>query len=178
MFLAVFALALYLIFVFLAVFSQKTAISIYGFATTSIPSFFLYYTYNAPDVALTEIAIGSFLTLFLFYQVHIQATNHRSISVKVNIYKKMHNAIEAIPVAITCIMIFFLMIYMGYILESISNTSEYSKYYNENAYSETGISNTVTAILASYRAFDTLGETLIIAVASFGVATILKRKTI
>ncbi len=44
-------------------------------------------------------------------------------------------------------------------------------YYLENAYKETHTDNTVTAVLADYRAFDTLGETLVVFVA--GVACVL-----
>lgn len=43
--------------------------------------------------------------------------------------------------------------------------------YIEGAYAETGSSNMVTAILADYRGYDTLGETVVIFTA--GMATLL-----
>ncbi|OEF97862.1 hydrogen gas-evolving membrane-bound hydrogenase subunit E [Desulfuribacillus alkaliarsenatis] len=44
-----------------------------------------------------------------------------------------------------------------------------SPYYIEKAYEDTGASNLVTAVLISYRGFDTLGETIVIFIA--GIAT-------
>ena len=41
--------------------------------------------------------------------------------------------------------------------------------------SETGIPNVVTAVLASYRGYDTLGETTVIFTAGIGVLLLLKR---
>jgi multicomponent Na+:H+ antiporter subunit B len=40
---------------------------------------------------------------------------------------------------------------------------------------ETGIPNVVTSTLASYRAFDTLGETVVVFTAGIGVLVLLKR---
>jgi len=47
--------------------------------------------------------------------------------------------------------------------------------YIEKAYKETGSPNLVTAVLADYRSFDTLGETTVIFIA--GAATILILRT-
>ena len=41
---------------------------------------------------------------------------------------------------------------------------------------ETGIPNAVTSVLASYRGFDTLGETTVILTAGIGVLALLRRK--
>lgn len=50
-----------------------------------------------------------------------------------------------------------------------------ANYYLENAPIETGIPNVVTSILASYRSYDTLGETFVIFTAAIGVLTIIGR---
>lgn len=47
--------------------------------------------------------------------------------------------------------------------------------YIERGYEETGSKNFVTAVLADYRAFDTLGEAIVIFTA--GVATVLTLRT-
>jgi multicomponent Na+:H+ antiporter subunit B len=47
------------------------------------------------------------------------------------------------------------------------------KYYIENSLEETGVQNAVTAILASYRGYDTLGETYVIFTAGLAVLLIL-----
>ena len=73
-----------------------------------------------------------------------------------------------------CIAIFCILLYAALMLDEISSLKSYSIYYNLNTFEDTHISNTVTAILASYRGFDTFGETLIIATSSFGLLGILK----
>jgi len=47
-------------------------------------------------------------------------------------------------------------------------------YYLERAVVETNVPNIVTAILADYRGFDTLGETIVIFTAGIGVLLLLK----
>ena len=46
----------------------------------------------------------------------------------------------------------------------------------ENTLNDTGVINTVTAILASYRGFDTMGEVVVIFTAGVGVLCLLKRE--
>ncbi len=47
-------------------------------------------------------------------------------------------------------------------------------YYLENSISDTGAPNVVTSVLASYRGFDTLGETVVIFTAGIAVLLLLK----
>ncbi len=47
--------------------------------------------------------------------------------------------------------------------------------YIQSALPDIGIENIVTAILASYRGFDTLGETVVIFTAGISVALLLRR---
>ena len=49
------------------------------------------------------------------------------------------------------------------------------RYLNE-AVRETGVPNVVTAVLASYRGFDTLGETTVVFTAGAGVVALLRRR--
>lgn len=48
--------------------------------------------------------------------------------------------------------------------------------YIDNVVGETGVPNAVTAVLASYRGFDTLGETTVIFTAGIGVLMLLRRR--
>ena len=48
--------------------------------------------------------------------------------------------------------------------------------YIEQGYSETNTPNMVTAVLADYRGFDTLGETVVIFTAALGVILILRTR--
>ena len=48
--------------------------------------------------------------------------------------------------------------------------------YLEGAMKETGVPNVVTAVLASYRGYDTLGETVVVFTAGIGVIALLRRR--
>jgi multicomponent Na+:H+ antiporter subunit B len=48
--------------------------------------------------------------------------------------------------------------------------------YLEGAVKETGVPNVVTAVLASYRGYDTLGETVVVFTAGIGVIALLRRR--
>ncbi len=52
--------------------------------------------------------------------------------------------------------------------------SESTEYYLENAASETGVTNIVAAILTDYRAFDTLGETIVLFTSIVAVVSVLR----
>lgn len=133
-------------------------------------TFFLFYIYNAADVALTEISIGVFITFFFFYVVH-----SKTVSIKITPKGiQLRKIMIATAIGLVCLAMFCILLYMSFMLDDISTVTNYSEYYNTQTYKETHIANTVTAILASYRAFDTLGETVIIAISSFGVLMTLK----
>lgn len=48
--------------------------------------------------------------------------------------------------------------------------------YLQDAMKETGVPNVVTAVLASYRGYDTLGETTVVFTAGAGVVALLRRR--
>jgi multicomponent Na+:H+ antiporter subunit B len=48
--------------------------------------------------------------------------------------------------------------------------------YLASAVKETGVPNVVTAVLASYRGYDTLGETVVVFTAGIGVIALLRRR--
>lgn len=48
--------------------------------------------------------------------------------------------------------------------------------YLKEAVNETGVPNVVTAVLASYRGYDTLGETTVVFTAGIGVIALLRRR--
>lgn len=48
--------------------------------------------------------------------------------------------------------------------------------YLEQSLKETGVPNVVTAVLASYRGYDTLGETTVVFTAGAGVVALLRRR--
>lgn len=52
--------------------------------------------------------------------------------------------------------------------------NETTEYYMNNAASETGVTNIVAAILTDYRAFDTLGETIVLFTSIVAVVSVLR----
>jgi multicomponent Na+:H+ antiporter subunit B len=59
--------------------------------------------------------------------------------------------------------------------ESAAGTPNAANYYVENAYEDTEAPNMVTATLADYRGYDTLGETTVIFAAGIACLLILRR---
>ena len=59
---------------------------------------------------------------------------------------------------------------------SPSNTQNASSYYIRNAYKDTHTPNMVTAILADYRSYDTLGEETVILTAGLICFLLLRKK--
>ena len=59
--------------------------------------------------------------------------------------------------------------------ESVVGSPNAAAYYVENAYEDTDTPNMVTATLADYRSFDTLGETVVVFAAGLACALILRR---
>lgn len=59
---------------------------------------------------------------------------------------------------------------------NIAVTSEVTRYYIDHAYHEAGVKNVVTAVLASYRGFDTLGEAVVVYSAGVGLLVVLRRE--
>jgi multisubunit Na+/H+ antiporter MnhB subunit len=54
--------------------------------------------------------------------------------------------------------------------------SEVSQYYLDNAVEDTGATNVISAILADYRLFDTLGETIVLFASIVAVVSTLRKK--
>ena len=52
--------------------------------------------------------------------------------------------------------------------------SDVTVYYIENSLRETGATNLIAAILADYRAFDTLGETIVLFTSIVAVVSVLR----
>lgn len=153
--------------VFYAIFSKRTSVAIIAYAMVSVALLMLYYSYNAADVGLTEISIGAFISFFYFYTTHS----------KTNIHSDSEDIIPTILYTIFIIILFCVLMYTALLLEDIVALEEYSAFYVMDSYNQTHIPNVVTVVLASYRGFDTMGETLIIATSGIGVCSILKKST-
>jgi len=125
---------------------------------------------DAADVAMTEAAVGAGISTVLF----LGALN-------------LVGSLEAkplertgVPLALS-LLAGLLVVYGTYGLPAFSDeTSPIHHHvvprYLERGLEETGVPNIVTAVLASYRGYDTLGETTVVFTAGIGVITLLRRR--
>ena len=139
-----------------------------------------YSILNAPDVAITEISVGTGVsTIFLFSSIVILKEYKKddySISIKEAILNNI-NILAMIMVVITGgVLIYGLseLDKFGSLSGPIHSASGISKYYIKNTKSFIGIPNIVTAILASFRGYDTFGETSVIFTAGISILLLLK----
>lgn len=130
----------------------------------------IYLLMDAPDVTMTEVALGSALSTCVMLNMLSkvgEGINHQG-----------HRNILAI---LLCVI--FTIILMPLVFELPTFGDETSplhqnvtKYYVENTYRDIQIPSMVAAVLASYRGFDTFGETVVILIAGIAVLFISARK--
>ncbi len=127
-----------------------------------------FYTMsNAVDVAITEIAVGYGIGTILLLLAVKETTN------KV----KKRKLLKPIPLAIVFVVIIIWfnlssdMPLFGGFTNPIQMHVE--PFYLAHSGEDTGVPNYVTSILASYRGYDTMGETTVIFTASMGVMSLL-----
>lgn len=123
---------------------------------------------DAPDVAFTEAAVGAGVsTLILLGAVLLT----RSSAARISWTAMIVPGIAAAAVAA-------LLIFAAQDLPALGDPSApanayVGKLYLQSAHADIGAPNVVTAVLASYRGFDTLGETTVIFAAGVAVALLL-----
>ncbi len=158
-------------------FSKSTInIAIY-FSLFSLFSVLVYLLTNSPDVAMTEACLGAGF----------------STAVTLSALKKIKKEIASEFVLfndnnffIASRTYYFLLIYIAVIYfgkdlvseESLENfhQSFLNNYYINNTDKDIGITSIVAAILASYRGYDTMLETLVILIAGICCYVILRHK--
>lgn len=151
----------------LVAFSKNNMLSVIYLSVFSLITAVLFLSMEAPDVAITEASIGAAIsTLFLLAAV--------SIVGKPNECKAKRSKLAFV----------LTLVLFALFISIIPDLPEYGsadspvnqgigKYYLQNTQSDIGIPATVTAVLASYRGYDTLGETYVILCAGLAVLLIL-----
>ena len=124
---------------------------------------------DAVDVAMTEAAVGAGIsTVLLLGTLHL--TKVREIRPSRNVLLPLFVAI------VTGGALVFGTIDLPPFGDDDTPPQAQGPNYLERAKEETGIPNVVTAVLASYRGFDTLGETAVIFTAGIAVLILLRRR--
>jgi multicomponent Na+:H+ antiporter subunit B len=145
-----------------SLFAVVMLFGIYSLLTASI-----FVAYDAVDVAFTEAAVGAGISTVLLLAT-LARTGHQQIM-------KAHS--PALPLTVVII--------TGAVL--IWGTADMPRFgdptapihmhvaprYIQDSPNEIGVPNMVTSVLASYRGFDTLGETAVVFTAGVGVLALL-----
>ncbi len=150
--------------------SKDLLISIIIMAIFSFSMAAIYLLLEAPDVAMTEAAVGACVTTLILLAAITLAGRGTNA-------KRNFSFPGTIFVGITGILLVYSIFDMppiGY-ANSPANNNVAVKYYAQTG-QEIGIPSLVAAILASYRGFDTLGETIVIFTASIGTYLVLSRR--
>lgn len=129
----------------------------------------LYLVMGAADVAITEAAVGAGISTILVL-LALSLVGHKEKKSKGNF----------IVPAVVILFVSVGLLYATYDMPEFGSRYtpaqiHVAPYYLENGPVETGIPNVVTSVLASYRGFDTFGETLVVFTAAIAVILLLGR---
>jgi multicomponent Na+:H+ antiporter subunit B len=133
----------------------------------------LWVLLQAPDVALTEAAVGAGVMTLLFLLTVAKTVNPSTDS-------RFESVRPRTFVVLACFLGTVLLTVPA--LPTIGDPAapvvggEVTTYYLDNAYDQTGVENAVTAVLAAYRGFDTLGEAAVVFTAGVAVLLVLRRE--
>lgn len=150
--------------------SRDTVTAVMLTGLSSLISACLFLLLDAADVAFTEAAVGAGIsTLLMLSALHAVApTKTRPRKV----------AWPALAVALLC---GGLLAYGTLDLPPFAEPDNpvhqhVANYYLEHTEKEIGVPNVVTAVLASYRGFDTLGEVVVVFTAGLAVLLLIGRR--
>jgi multicomponent Na+:H+ antiporter subunit B len=146
------------------------------FGIFSLLSAGLFVVMDAPDVAFTEAAVGAGISTVLMLAT--LALVKRPQKPYYDEAPRAHRAwLPLVVVAVTgSALVYGTLDIPGFGAPDAPSQTHVARYYIENSMPDTGVPNTVTAVLASYRGFDTLGEVTVIFTAAVAVMLLIGGK--
>lgn len=147
--------------------NRKLVTNVIVLSIFSLAVAMLFLSMSAPDVAITEAAIGAAIST-IFFLAALRITGEQDDN----------HVMDRQPAIIVISLLVLVMMSIVFTMPEFGSAetppnSHVGKYYIENSLEETGVPNVVTAVLASYRGFDTLGELYVIFTAGIAVLLIL-----
>jgi multicomponent Na+:H+ antiporter subunit B len=147
--------------------------AVIAFSAYSLGIAIIWVLFRAPDVGLTEAAVGAGIMTILFLvtiaktvrpsiEKTFEGVDGRALVVSVALVAAMSTTLFALPA-------------VGDGGSAVA-TDDVTNYYLDNAYEETEVKNAVTAVLAAYRGFDTLGEAVVVYAAGVSLLVVLRRE--
>jgi multicomponent Na+:H+ antiporter subunit B len=155
---------LFLLLAFVAAFAALAArdllAAVIGFGAFSFLSAMFFASLGALDVAFTEAAVGVVATV-LFASVLLRTRERPSLA------KERSGKVRALGTALALALAGGGLLHASLSLPAVGDPAapaavHVSPRYIEAGPAETGAQNLVTGVLADYRSYDTLGETLVI----------------
>lgn len=145
------------------------------FGAYSLGMAIIYTFLLAPDVAMTEAAISAGVTTILLL-----------LTIAKTVRPQTDELFEEINVPAALTMGAFALVLGAAVIPEMPAVGdpdaiawanpEVTQYYLENTYSDTGVQNSVAAVLAAYRGFDTFGEAVVVFGAAVAVLLVLHRE--
>lgn len=147
--------------------------AIVAFSAYSLAIAIVWVVLRAPDVGLTEAAVGAGVVTVLFL-LAIEGTvrpdtdrtldriDWPALGVALALVAVLAPTVLALPPVGAA--------------DSPVAAGDVTTHYLDNAYDDTGVENVVTAVLAGYRGFDTLGEVTVVFTAGLGLLVVLERE--
>lgn len=148
------------------------------FASFSLGLSIIWVILSAPDVALTEAAVGAGVMSVLFLLTitktarpegeDVRRVNPKALAVVGILLVVLLATVPALPeIGSTD---------APAVQETVNGETTPYGYYIQEGYDETGVENAVAAILVFYRGFDTLGEAVVVFSALVGVFVVTRRE--
>nr|WP_299235937.1 DUF4040 domain-containing protein [Natronomonas sp.] len=146
------------------------------FGAYSLGMALLYTLLLAPDVGLTEAVIGAGVTTLLLLLTIARTVRPSGDRTAERVDPRALFACGALAV------VFGLTLpglpAVGDPNAPIVSYEAVTGYYLSNSYADTGVENTVTAVLAAYRGFDTFGEATVVFGAGVATLVVLRREVL
>ena len=127
----------------------------------------LFVTLDAVDVAFTEAAVGAGISTFLMLAtLALTARREKTLPDR--------PLVPLLVIGIVAAALVYGTLDMPHFSDPHAPAhTRTAPYYIESAATEIGVPNIVTAVLASYRGYDTLGELIVIFTAGIGVIALI-----
>ena len=146
------------------------------FGIFSLLSAGLFVVMDAPDVAFTEAAVGAGISTVLMLAT-LALVKRRQKPYYDEAPRTHRTWLPLVVVAITgSALIYGTWDIPAFGAPDAPAQTHVARYYIDNALPDTGVPNIVTAVLASYRGFDTLGEVTVIFTAAVAVLLLIGGK--
>lgn len=148
------------------------AVMVFGIYSLVCAAFFI--SLSAPDVALTEAAIGAGIAPMLMLGTLALITDRKRKTSHIEKPASRGIWLPLLVVTATGAALIYGTLDMPHFADAAAPIHHHvAPRYIEDGPSETGVPNMVTAVLASYRGYDTLGEVFVIFTAGIGVLALL-----